>query len=153
MDTTGTTSVTTEKHEKRRAIRAIAALALVLLVLGATMDAVSASQSGRVLPQRTFIKNCQNSGGTPGVGFEDNAGSAWCTWQNPDGSITEVACEFTGSYLWHCTGQTRITSTQNQTTHGNLSNDVVLNANQTTQRRAQVVAPGAVLVLDDDQER
>jgi hypothetical protein len=135
-----------------RTARLVAAAMLVLLVLGATMDAAGASQTGRSLPQRTFVKNCQNSGGTVSVGAEDNKGAAVCTWRNADGTVTEVACEFTGAYLWHCTGQTRLTSGQGSTKHGELGGSVVADGTLTTVRRAQAVTVGVVLVLDDEEQ-
>ena len=133
-------------------VRLVAAAVLVLLVLGATLDAAGASQSGRGLPQRTFIKNCRDSGGTVGSGAEDNAGSSWCTWRNPDGSVTEVACEFSGTILWWCTGQTRLTSGPGSPTLGERGK-VVLAAQPSTGLRTQTTSPSASLAIDDDEER
>ena len=116
------------------------------------MGAADARQQGRELPQRTFMKNCVNSGGTVGSGAGDNAGSAWCTWRNPDGTVTEVACEFTGSYLWYCNGQTRITSGPGSPTHGKLGSVVLVEA-KATGLRTQTASPGTSLALDDDEER
>jgi hypothetical protein len=90
------------------AARLVAALALVLIVLGATMGAAGAQNHGGPSgPRATFIKNCRNSGGTVMEGAGDNEGSVSCTHRNPDGSITDVDCEFTGPVLWYCNGQTR----------------------------------------------
>jgi hypothetical protein len=147
---TDTTEGRTGRHLGRQVVRALAAVAFALLVLGATMGAVDARQQGRGLPQSTFMKNCRDSGGTVGSGAEDNAGSAWCTWRNPDGTIIEVACEFTGSYLWYCTGQTRITSGPGSPTLGERGN-VVLAAKQSTGLRTQAANQGVSLEVDDDE--
>ncbi len=129
MDTV-TTGVSTSGQVGRRALRLVVGGMLALLVLGATMDAAGARQQGRGLPQSTFMKNCRDSGGTVGSGAGDNAGSAWCTWRNPDGSVTEVACEFTGSYLWYCTGSTRLTAGPGSPTHGGTGGSVVLDVEE-----------------------
>lgn len=151
MDTV-ITGVRTNGQVGHRVLRLVAGGLLALLVLGATMDAAAARQQGRGLPQSTFMKNCRDSGGTVGSGAGDNAGSAWCTWRNPDGSILEVACEFTGSYLWYCTGGTRITAGPGSPTLGERGN-VVLAAKQSTGLQTQTASPGAVQAIDDDKER
>jgi hypothetical protein len=100
-------------------VRLAAAAVLVLLVLGATMDAAGATNHGGPSgPRATFIKNCRASGGTVMEGAGDNEASVSCTHRNPDGSITDVDCEFTGPILWYCNGQTRPSTNVNLSARG-----------------------------------